>query len=358
MPGTPGARPYSAAQMKQMGAKTKSETLGDGSGLDKNKQEKKEEVANQSVKGVSPRNPTSAASSLRYPYDAKIDRETDYVRFDFWRYTPPFGQKARAGGEGTTLDFYNFNATAEKNYEKDGNLQNIILYMPEDVSTGYKTNWSGKNISNIGASMLKVAGAGSIGDAAGKFVEGAADAIDKAVPIVQAQVINAAIGKVTGESLSLDDIFGSTRGAILNPNTELLFSGFDLRNFSLNYKLVPRNPTEANNIEGIIKTFKQAMLPSANSGVGPDFQFNIGGQPYNAGFIRVPSVVQVSFMRGNGLNKNVPQYKMCALTQVDVNYTPDGVYATTEDGKMVAYQLTLNFQETKLIFREDVEAGF
>jgi hypothetical protein len=63
-------------------------------------------------------------------------------------------------------------------------------------------------------------------------------------------------------------------------------------------------------------------------------------------------------MRGGSLNNNVPQYKMCALTQVDVSYTPDGTYATTRDGRMVAYQLSLNFQETKLIFREDVEAGY
>ena len=46
---------------------------------------------------------------------------------------------------------------------------------------------------------------------------------------------------------------------------------------------------------------------------------------------------------------------MCAITQVDVNYTPDGTYATYEGGEMVAVGLTLNFQETKLIFADEVE---
>jgi hypothetical protein len=38
-----------------------------------------------------------------------------------------------------------------------------------------------------------------------------------------------------------------------------------MRNFSLNYKLVPRSPDEATNIENIIKTFKMGMLPYGNS---------------------------------------------------------------------------------------------
>ena len=46
---------------------------------------------------------------------------------------------------------------------------------------------------------------------------------------------------------------------------------------------------------------------------------------------------------------------MCAVTQVDINFTPDGTYATYDDGTMVAYQLGLNFQETKLIFAEEVD---
>ena len=45
---------------------------------------------------------------------------------------------------------------------------------------------------------------------------------------------------------------------------------------------------------------------------------------------------------------------MCALTQVDVGYTPDGMYATYADGTPVATDLTLNFQETKIVFSEEV----
>jgi hypothetical protein len=45
---------------------------------------------------------------------------------------------------------------------------------------------------------------------------------------------------------------------------------------------------------------------------------------------------------------------MCAITDVQVNYTPDGNYATFNDGAPVAYELKLSFMETKLVFAEDI----
>ena len=95
------------------------------------------------------------------------------------------------------------------------------------------------------------------------------------------------------------------------------------------------------------------MLPSFGDG-SDTFNLTSGKDIANS-FIKIPNFCRVSFMRGSNLNPDVAQYKMCAITQVDVNYTPDGTYATYEDGSMVAIQLTLNFQESKLIFASEVE---
>ena len=59
-------------------------------------------------------------------------------------------------------------------------------------------------------------------------------------------------------------------------------------------------------------------------------------------------------MHGTEEHKQLPRFKMCALTQVDVVYTPDGMYSTYADGNPVAVDLTLNFQETKIVFSEEV----
>jgi hypothetical protein len=100
------------------------------------------------------------------------------------------------------------------------------------------------------------------------------------------------------------------------------------------------------------------MLPSFSTDTSLEAfggTIEIGGQNISNSFIQVPSVCKVTFMKGGVPNTNVAQYKMCAITQVDVNYTPDGTYATYDDGSMVAIGLSLAFQETKLIFAEEVE---
>ena len=62
-------------------------------------------------------------------------------------------------------------------------------------------------------------------------------------------------------------------------------------------------------------------------------------------------------MRGPDEHQVLPRYKMLAVTQVDVNYTPDGAYATYNDAQPVAIELGINFQETKINFAEEVING-
>ena len=230
--------------------------------------------------------------------------------------------------------------------------------MPEDVSTGYKANWSGKAFSNIGAAAMAIAGSGDGGQLAQNSLNGVGTAFDQLLPNLGVKTVQEIIGKITGEQIEANDVLAGTQGVILNPNVELLFSGIDLRNFQLNYKLVPRNKPEADNIKQIVNIFRKAMLPSFDgnttlSALGGSI--NIGGQNISGSYIQVPSVCKVTFMKGGIPNPNVAQYKMCAITQVDVNYTPDGTYATYNDGSMVAIGLSLAFQETKLIFANEVE---
>ena len=337
----------------------------------------------------------SISKAVRYPRDLSVDVDSDYVVFEFFEYQPPFGgvknTVSSTGGEivadifkniggtgllgvpGQLLSFglkvedklnvddnqyasrslalYNQSNDDEKFYKKTSR-NSIILYMPEDISTGYRASWSGKKFSNIAAQALKTAGSENLIQGVSNALEGARDTFEKLVPNTANKVIRETISSITGESIGTDDVFGSTRGVILNPNVELLFSGHDLRNFTLKYKLVPRNEPEATDIKKIINTFRAAMLPNFADGDEITFQ---SSKSVSQNFIKVPNVCKVSFMTGGNLNSNVPQYKMCAMTQVDVNYTPDGTYATLEDGSMVAYELTVSFQETKLIFSEEVE---
>ena len=59
-------------------------------------------------------------------------------------------------------------------------------------------------------------------------------------------------------------------------------------------------------------------------------------------------------MKGATEHPYVTQYKPCAISKVEVNYTADGTYATYSDGAPLSVELTLNFMETKVIFRDEV----
>ena len=126
-----------------------------------------------------------------------------------------------------------------------------------------------------------------------------------------------------------------------------------MRNFQLNFKLVPRNVDESTIINEICTTFKKCTLPNRS----PGRVFGASSQGITASFIGVPNLCRVSFMHGEKEHEVLPRYKMCAVTQVDVNYTPDGSYATYHDGQPVAIELALNFQETKICFAEEIGNG-
>jgi|TARA_B100000085_G_scaffold188836_1_gene172777 hypothetical protein len=294
------------------------------------------------------------SAALRYPVDPPITSDGDFMFFQFYDYKPPFANRAAAGGTtqgagtiGTVIDYNDAAMYADS--QKSSRFKDIIMYMPEDISTGFRSNWGGKAFSNTAADALRAAGADGMGKLEAAS-QGLQNAIGRATYIAGAKVIRGAVNKLGGDSLSNDDVFGAISGAILNPNTELLFSGVDMRNFQLKFRLVPRNQTEAVHCAQIIATFKAASLPARM----PGKLFGNDANNIKKNFIGFPSLCRVAFMHGTEEHKQLPRFKMCALTQVDVGYTPDGMYATYADGTPVATDLTLNFQETKIVFSEEV----
>ena len=63
-------------------------------------------------------------------------------------------------------------------------------------------------------------------------------------------------------------------------------------------------------------------------------------------------------MKGHKPHPYLIQFKPCAISAVEVNYTPDGTYATYNSGAPVAVELRLNFMETKLIYADEVGLGY
>lgn len=323
------------------------------------------------------------ASRLDYPYKSVYQDWTDYVEFTFYKYKPPFDQtnSAPESGEdlGKSLNIYNSTGIAS-NLDKItvGGFDKILMYMPEDIQAQYSTDWGGKSFTNIAADALRTSAMAAQGSGG---IQGVIDSITNAsqrIPSLAAQgiadAINALPGGIGG-NVSIQDVLQGTTGVVLNPNVELMFSGFGLRNFSLNFKMTPRDGNEAKAIRNIISCFKSVALPSY--GAAPQMFSNVskifkpadaagstasgGSGPTDSGknYIAVPNLCQVVFKKGKDPHPFLPLYKVCAITGIDVNYTPDGSYATyysnsDSNGSPVATTLSLNFSETKLVYSNEI----
>ena len=294
--------------------------------------------------------PTTA---LRYPLDrGGIAADADYVMFQFYDYQPPFGNQRKA----VSPEVYSYNQAGEYTKAAAG-YEPIIMYMPEDISTGFRAGWTGKSMANLTTDAIRSLAADGIGNKAASLADGVKNVADRGGALFGAASVQKIVQTLSGDSLSYDDIFGGISGAVFNPNTELLFNNIDLRNFSLNFKLVPRSQPEAIAVENIVKSFKKAMLPSKDPGTVMGYNKQGNNNGVKLGFIGVPKLCRVSFMKGPGEHPHLPRFKMCAIVSTDVNYTPDGAYATYTDGRPVAMSLSLNFQETKICFAEDIALG-
>lgn len=286
------------------------------------------------------------ASSIRYPEAYEIGETSDYVGFKFYDYKPPFQAtgKGNPGGIGGRYNAYNAsiqeeNLTPAKGYEP------IFLYMPQDIQGQYGANWGGASFGATFQNLARMIGRSGVPD-----INSLGNTVQAAISGLKTAGYKAAVdglNKGLGTSVSLSQLMGGVSGTILNPNVEMMYEAPELRGFQLRFKMQARSKNESIAIKKLCYQFKKALHASYGGGAFGD-AVEVGG------FITVPKICRVSFMTGKSLNKYVPQYKPCAITQVDVNYTPDGAWASLADGAPVATELAITFKETKLIYAQEI----
>ena len=73
-------------------------------------------------------------------------------------------------------------------------------------------------------------------------------------------------------------------------------------------------------------------------------------------FLKTPNVFKLKYIfKGGGQHPFLNKIKMCALTQFNVTYAPDGSYMTYDDGSMTSYDVRLSFGELNPIYAEDYD---
>ena len=194
-------------------------------------------------------------------------------------------------------------------------------------------------------------------------------------------------------SVSGSDLAAVTQGKIFNPYEEQIFNGISFRAHNFQFKLIARNKKEAETIDGILRTFKTAMLPSRDPNNTLSALGKLASDPEKAAkdktskdtagaalsppfsnttnrYLTVPARTKVEFVRVQNIRGTlgdvqtapsiVGLYKMkdCIIDGLQVNYTPDGAYVNTNDGYVPALDMSISLKEVALVTAEDVEKGF
>ena len=151
-----------------------------------------------------------------------------------------------------------------------------------------------------------------------------------------------ATARVTGQSISQDQILARTSGRVLNPNAELLFQGPVLRDFNFDFLMIARSEKEGKEIRKIIRWFKQGMAPKFNS----------------ATFLETPDVFTLEYKNGTrpgDVLKTVNRFSPggLALRTIAVDYAPSGYWSAYQDSQPVAIKMSLNFAELRPIYSQD-----
>ena len=216
----------------------------------------------------------------------------------------------------------------------------IRLFIPENLQTPTAAQYDSQTMGTIGAAMTNFVG-GSFGDL--KDVGAGGNLGQSAI----SEVVQTA-GNLLGGGGG-DVINQAVFGRAANAAKYLLFKGIDFRKFQFQYNFVPRNIQESQDLEKIIKIFRQAMLSDIVS----------------VGFYDIPQEFEIQYviqkLDANGKLAKAPvlhRFKKCNLEECNVTYGSNGRFTLTRDGYPANIQLSLTFSENEQVTRKDIPEGF
>lgn len=190
----------------------------------------------------------------------------------------------------------------------------IAIHVPNSLSISYGVQWQEE----------------------GTLAFQTADAIlsSSVMSAVPSSLANAALSKTPVIAAALS----AASGLAANPKKEQIFKGVDRRKFTFKYLFSPRNAAESSNVRNIIRTFKYHMHPEYKD-------------ENNFLFI-YPSEFDITYFQDAKENTNLHRHTSCVLTNMTVNYTPNGTFSTFPDGSPTQIEVTLDFTELAILTKE------
>jgi len=258
------------------------------------------------------------------------------------------------------IDFNKKNDTARYMYPED--ISNYPKMAIEVVTGDYPTSvflpipigmpiqdgmsYGSNNLNQIGAIAQDVLNSGgsinSIGNSISKMKNELAASNDSTTNtaalamIAQKNGMGALAGGDTGKAIAEAVLYN--KRTLLNPNQVTTFNGSNTRSYSFEFKLIATSQKDSDTIRNILERLRLNAYPSGN-------RFTL----------KYPSEFNIKVLnRDDTVNKYYSPTYNCFLLSMSSSYntTANSFY---KDGAPLDVTLSLQFQETKALTREDIE---
>jgi len=290
--------------------------------------------------------------------------QVDYLKFTVYdpeKGANPYNYVAGplGGGKGAKQD-------GGQTFNKNSIFKTIYLYLPHQLKEAYGVNYEKASIGAFGSAGIEAIQSGATDT--DKIAEKLSQAADSGKSEIAFSAIAGIFNGTTGTlglegNVSKNGISALSKGRVFNPYEETVFKGVNYRSHSFDFDMSPRNPAEAEEIQGIISCFRESMLPDTNGA--------------NARWLSIPRFFRTEIVRytprgfgndivGEGLNKPAALSSLLifptnlVLTSMNVDLAPSGQNTSLRSGfddddyGPASYRMSLTFDETAFVTRNMV----
>ena len=227
----------------------------------------------------------------------------------------------------------------------------IALYMPDTLNFDSSANYSDVRPGEELAGQLLIAAPNVVDRYKANDLKGVAAAAFKSG--LGYQIAAKLAPNVASSAVGRLGLFAAT-GGVTNPMLELIYTSPELRSFQFEFLFYPRSEQEAYEVQRIIDRFRFHQAPELS-----------GGLSSQNGLLIPPSEFDIKFYYAGRQNPNIPPIGRCVLKNIQVNFAPRGfaayesvgenVAALGRTGMPVTIQMSLSFQETTFVTKEDFD---
>ena len=259
---------------------------------------------------------------------------------------------------------------ATKGLDKGGNVKKFLgsvrLPIPNKIAASTGVDWGEGRVNALEAGAFMavqdqitgvLGGKQNIAGAMKAGVDGLKETWDNLPELGQGQsgqLISSVLSKAAlnqiGINVDPSQMIARSTGMAINPNLELLFSAPKLRTFTFVFQFAPDDENDAIAARKVQRFFKQGMLPNNAAGKGGE-KLYLGS----------PNVYRLCYKNNGRRIKGLNIFKICALTAVEIDFTPENVYQAYSDDSAISMpvrsNMSMTFTELTPIFSGDYDDG-